>query len=254
MAASGQCPRPCQREGRVRRSEPGATSKGAQRDTRLGHSRASRHEGTAVSSLGDERERARPGRRGRPSCRAPGQPAPGGSCCLPGQEPSRSPQCGPGLAGQLQRGLPCPHAAVPGRGGEPRPGFRPKPPFPQKSEFHKLADAKVFLSDCLACDSCVTAEEGARLAQQNAEDFSRVLSLNQTPRLASGTGLSRPVLSPHGGAGALTAASPPGTRRLAAQGAGSVRVPPGPAVLRCQVQPQRGRRVPETLWLPQEPG
>ncbi|EHB09368.1 Nuclear prelamin A recognition factor [Heterocephalus glaber] len=49
----------------------------------------------------------------------------------------------------------------------------------QKGEFHKLADAKIFLSDCLACDSCVTAEEGAQLSQQNAKDFFRVLNLNK---------------------------------------------------------------------------
>ncbi|XP_021096787.1 nuclear prelamin A recognition factor isoform X2 [Heterocephalus glaber] len=49
----------------------------------------------------------------------------------------------------------------------------------EKGEFHKLADAKIFLSDCLACDSCVTAEEGAQLSQQNAKDFFRVLNLNK---------------------------------------------------------------------------
>ncbi|XP_006886183.1 PREDICTED: nuclear prelamin A recognition factor isoform X1 [Elephantulus edwardii] len=49
----------------------------------------------------------------------------------------------------------------------------------EKGEFHKLADAKIFLSDCLACDSCVTAEEGARVSQQNAKDFFRVLNLNK---------------------------------------------------------------------------
>lgn len=42
-----------------------------------------------------------------------------------------------------------------------------------------MADAKIFLSDCLACDSCVTAEEGARVSQQNARDFFRVLNLNK---------------------------------------------------------------------------
>uniref|UniRef100_A0A8I5TSD1 Nuclear prelamin A recognition factor n=2 Tax=Pongo TaxID=9599 RepID=A0A8I5TSD1_PONAB len=49
----------------------------------------------------------------------------------------------------------------------------------EKGEFHKLADAKIFLSDCLACDSCVTAEEGVQLSQQNAKDFFRVLNLNK---------------------------------------------------------------------------
>ncbi|XP_069916187.1 nuclear prelamin A recognition factor isoform X3 [Oryctolagus cuniculus] len=48
-----------------------------------------------------------------------------------------------------------------------------------KGAFHKLADAKIFLSDCLACDSCVTAEEGVQLSQQNAKDFFRVLNLNK---------------------------------------------------------------------------
>ena len=49
----------------------------------------------------------------------------------------------------------------------------------QKGEFHKLADAKIFLSDCLACDSCVSAEEGIQVSQQNAKDFFRVLNLNK---------------------------------------------------------------------------
>lgn len=49
----------------------------------------------------------------------------------------------------------------------------------QKGEFHRLADAKIFLSDCLACDSCVTAEEGVQLSQQNAADFLRVVNLNK---------------------------------------------------------------------------
>ena len=42
-----------------------------------------------------------------------------------------------------------------------------------------MADAKIFLSDCLACDSCVSAEEGVQVAQQNAKDFLRVLNLNK---------------------------------------------------------------------------
>ncbi|XP_063473493.1 nuclear prelamin A recognition factor isoform X3 [Symphalangus syndactylus] len=53
----------------------------------------------------------------------------------------------------------------------------------EKGEFHKLADAKIFLSDCLACDSCMTAEEGVQLSQQNAKDFFRVLNLNKFHRL-----------------------------------------------------------------------
>lgn len=42
-----------------------------------------------------------------------------------------------------------------------------------------MADAKIFLSDCLACDSCVTADEGVRVSQQNAKDFFRILNLNK---------------------------------------------------------------------------
>ncbi|XP_053426996.1 nuclear prelamin A recognition factor isoform X3 [Nycticebus coucang] len=49
----------------------------------------------------------------------------------------------------------------------------------ETGEFHKLADAKIFLSDCLACDSCMTAEEGVQLSQQNAEDFFHILNLNK---------------------------------------------------------------------------
>uniref|UniRef100_G1QFE9 Iron hydrogenase large subunit C-terminal domain-containing protein n=1 Tax=Myotis lucifugus TaxID=59463 RepID=G1QFE9_MYOLU len=49
----------------------------------------------------------------------------------------------------------------------------------EKGEFHKLADAKIFLRDCLACDSCVTAEEGVQVSQQNTKDFFRVLNLNK---------------------------------------------------------------------------
>ncbi|XP_036919662.1 nuclear prelamin A recognition factor [Sturnira hondurensis] len=49
----------------------------------------------------------------------------------------------------------------------------------EKGEFHKLADAKIFLSDCLACDSCVTTEEGVQVSQQNAREFFRVLNLNK---------------------------------------------------------------------------
>ncbi|XP_072497012.1 nuclear prelamin A recognition factor isoform X2 [Notamacropus eugenii] len=49
----------------------------------------------------------------------------------------------------------------------------------EKSEFHKLADAKIFLSDCLAYDSCVTAEEGIKVFQQNQKEFFRILNLNK---------------------------------------------------------------------------
>ncbi|KAK1341250.1 hypothetical protein QTO34_017653 [Cnephaeus nilssonii] len=49
----------------------------------------------------------------------------------------------------------------------------------EKGEFHKLADARIFLSDCLGCDSCVTTEEGVQVSQQNTEDFFRVLNLNK---------------------------------------------------------------------------
>nr|XP_033817071.1 nuclear prelamin A recognition factor [Geotrypetes seraphini] len=49
----------------------------------------------------------------------------------------------------------------------------------EKNEFHKLASAKIFLSDCLACDNCVTAEESTRISQQNQEELFRVLNLNK---------------------------------------------------------------------------
>ncbi|XP_006869541.1 PREDICTED: nuclear prelamin A recognition factor [Chrysochloris asiatica] len=49
----------------------------------------------------------------------------------------------------------------------------------EKGEFHKLADAKIFLSACLACDRCITAEEGVRVSQQNAKDLFHVLNLNK---------------------------------------------------------------------------
>nr|XP_020843205.1 nuclear prelamin A recognition factor isoform X2 [Phascolarctos cinereus] len=49
----------------------------------------------------------------------------------------------------------------------------------EKSEFHKLADAKIFLSDCLAHDSCVTVEEGIKVFQQNQKEFFRILNLNK---------------------------------------------------------------------------
>ncbi|XP_004621184.1 nuclear prelamin A recognition factor isoform X1 [Sorex araneus] len=49
----------------------------------------------------------------------------------------------------------------------------------EKGEFHKLAEAKIFLSDCLACDSCVTAEESIQVSQQNTRGFFRVLNLNK---------------------------------------------------------------------------
>ncbi|CAI9587917.1 unnamed protein product [Staurois parvus] len=39
----------------------------------------------------------------------------------------------------------------------------------EKSEFHRLADARIFLSDCLACGNCVTSEEGARIFAQKPE-------------------------------------------------------------------------------------
>ncbi|XP_023367087.1 nuclear prelamin A recognition factor isoform X2 [Otolemur garnettii] len=55
----------------------------------------------------------------------------------------------------------------------------PIPEDRETGEFHKLADAKIFLSDCLACDSCITAEEGVQLSQQNAKDFFHVLNLNK---------------------------------------------------------------------------
>ncbi|KAK1346894.1 hypothetical protein QTO34_000754 [Cnephaeus nilssonii] len=45
----------------------------------------------------------------------------------------------------------------------------------EKGEFRKLADAKIFLSDCWH----VTAEEGVQVSQQNIQDFFRVLNLNK---------------------------------------------------------------------------
>uniref|UniRef100_A0A8D1JRE0 Iron hydrogenase small subunit domain-containing protein n=1 Tax=Sus scrofa TaxID=9823 RepID=A0A8D1JRE0_PIG len=63
----------------------------------------------------------------------------------------------------------------------------PAPESGEEGEFHKLADAKIFLSDCLACDSCVSAEEGVQVAQQNAKDFLRVLNLNKPPSPLSWT-------------------------------------------------------------------
>ncbi|KAJ7404413.1 hypothetical protein WISP_145634 [Willisornis vidua] len=51
--------------------------------------------------------------------------------------------------------------------------------FEEKNEFDALANAKILLSDCLACDSCMTSEEGARVFQQNQKEFFRVLNLNK---------------------------------------------------------------------------
>ncbi|XP_056406467.1 nuclear prelamin A recognition factor [Hyla sarda] len=49
----------------------------------------------------------------------------------------------------------------------------------EKSEFHRLADARIFLSDCLACGNCVTSEEGAKIFAQNQKELFSVLSLNK---------------------------------------------------------------------------
>ncbi|KAI1232306.1 hypothetical protein IHE44_0006759 [Lamprotornis superbus] len=49
----------------------------------------------------------------------------------------------------------------------------------EKNEFDTLANAKILLSDCLACDSCMTLEEGARVFQQNQKEFFRILNLNK---------------------------------------------------------------------------
>lgn len=49
----------------------------------------------------------------------------------------------------------------------------------QKNEFHTLANAKILLSDCLACDNCMTSEEGARVFQQNQKELFRILNLNK---------------------------------------------------------------------------
>lgn len=49
----------------------------------------------------------------------------------------------------------------------------------ETSEFHKLANAKIFLSDCLSCDNCITSEEAVRVFQQNQKELFRVLDLNK---------------------------------------------------------------------------
>ncbi|KAG2460935.1 NARF factor, partial [Polypterus senegalus] len=49
----------------------------------------------------------------------------------------------------------------------------------EKSEFHKLASERVFLSDCLACDKCVTDEESQHIYQQNERELFNILSLNK---------------------------------------------------------------------------
>lgn len=54
--------------------------------------------------------------------------------------------------------------------------------FFQKNEFFTLANAKILLSDCLACDNCMTSEEGARVFQQNQKEFFRILNLNKVKR------------------------------------------------------------------------
>ncbi|XP_067164756.1 nuclear prelamin A recognition factor [Apteryx mantelli] len=51
--------------------------------------------------------------------------------------------------------------------------------FAEKNEFHTLATAKILLSDCLACDSCMTSEEGVRVFQQNQKELFRILNLNK---------------------------------------------------------------------------
>lgn len=51
--------------------------------------------------------------------------------------------------------------------------------FKQKNEFYALANAKILLSDCLACDNCMTSEEGARVFQQNQKELFRILNLNK---------------------------------------------------------------------------
>ncbi|NXH13968.1 NARF factor, partial [Bucco capensis] len=51
--------------------------------------------------------------------------------------------------------------------------------FEKKNEFPTLADAKILLSDCLACDSCMTSEEGARVFQQNQKELFHILNLNK---------------------------------------------------------------------------
>lgn len=48
----------------------------------------------------------------------------------------------------------------------------------EESEFHKLANAKIFLSDCLACENCLTSMESQRIAGQ-CQEFLTALDLNQ---------------------------------------------------------------------------
>ncbi|XP_053308865.1 nuclear prelamin A recognition factor [Spea bombifrons] len=49
----------------------------------------------------------------------------------------------------------------------------------EKSEFHRLAETRIFLSDCLACGNCVTSEEGAQIFAQNQKELFRILNLNK---------------------------------------------------------------------------
>ncbi|MGH0142528.1 UNVERIFIED_CONTAM: hypothetical protein FKN15_055417 [Acipenser sinensis] len=49
----------------------------------------------------------------------------------------------------------------------------------ETSEFHKLAGKRVYLSDCLACDRCVSEEESQRISQQNQKELFGILNLNK---------------------------------------------------------------------------
>ncbi|MBN3283219.1 NARF factor, partial [Polyodon spathula] len=49
----------------------------------------------------------------------------------------------------------------------------------ETSEFHKLAGKRVYLSDCLACERCVSEEESRRISQQNQKELFRIVNLNK---------------------------------------------------------------------------
>ncbi|CAH2292124.1 nuclear prelamin A recognition factor [Pelobates cultripes] len=49
----------------------------------------------------------------------------------------------------------------------------------EENEFHRLTEARIFLSDCMACGNCVTSEEGAQIFAQNQKAFFKVLNLNK---------------------------------------------------------------------------
>ncbi|KAM4662417.1 nuclear prelamin A recognition factor [Discoglossus pictus] len=60
-----------------------------------------------------------------------------------------------------------------------RPDLLPLTDNEEKSEFHRLAEARIFLSDCLACGNCVTSEEGIKIFAQNQKELFEVFALNK---------------------------------------------------------------------------